>query len=354
MKFEVQYARMKEFEVQSARVKELEDELKLEKEKRAEKAKTAAKLLEKHSDLVKHDDVMSQSVEALEVERDHFVQSYYDFGLSLADVELDRVGRYREIIFPSEILEEVMDDAGVSPEKKLELPPVSSEPFRVAEKILDPPSEHVDLSYPVGQTFDPPFEEIERLRKANFKLERLMDSQSTHESNMMVNEGDGDSSSSPPTVGGKRGRSRGPTMLLNGEKKFVSANYLGQPNKGDQNRHDLVTTLGVQTRTHIPIIYADIKALSEQNSANRKKLEAHACVGRNNMAIIRLNITIDKDHKGRMTALGVGVCPIILKKTKHLLKKNKDLHNTDFELTDEVNMFQKDLKEVKDNLKLLM
>ncbi|KAF6176429.1 hypothetical protein GIB67_010066 [Kingdonia uniflora] len=202
---------------------------------------------------------------------------------------------------------------------------------------------------------------------------RLMDSQSTHESNMMVTGGDGDPSSSPPTVGGKRGRSRGPTMLLNGEKKFVSTNYLGQPNKGDQNHHDLVTTLGVQTRIHIPIIYADIKAvprdsiknimnhlegsfdmpdvsreylrnrivavwrnfksdlhtkyvkgknptvvkagvapefvniddwrtfvdycnsvvfqaLSEQNSANRKKLEVPACVGRNNMTAIRHNI----------------------------------------------------------------
>ncbi|KAF6143125.1 hypothetical protein GIB67_011084 [Kingdonia uniflora] len=266
----------------------------------------------------------------------------------------------------------------------------------------------------------------------------------------------GDSSSSPPIVGRKRGRSRGPTMLLNGKKKFVNVNYLGQPNKGDQNHHDLVTTLGVQTRTHIPIIYADIKAvprdniknimnhlegnfdmpdvsreymrdriitvwrnfksdlhtkyvkgknptvvkagvapefvnindwrtfvdycnsvafqaLSEQNSANRKKLKAPACVGRNNMAVIRHNIekirqcerldsktktsvddsiakTIDKDRKGRMIALGTGVCPIILKKTKHLLKQNEDLRNTNLELTYD----RKDLKEVKDNLKLLM
>ncbi|KAF6136738.1 hypothetical protein GIB67_020060 [Kingdonia uniflora] len=268
-----------------------------------------------------------------------------------------------------------------------------------------------------------------------------MDAQSLHESNMMVTGGDGDSSSSPPTVGGKRGRSCGPTMLLNGEKKFVSVNYLGQPNKGDQNHHDLVTTLGVQTRTHIPIIYADIKAVSRdniknimnhlegsfnmsdvsreylrdriiavwrnfksylhtkyvkgknptvvkagvapefvniddwctfvnycnsatfqdnQNSANRKKLEASACVGRNNMAVIWHNIekirqcerlnpktkissvddsiakTIDKDRKGRMIALGTGVCPIILKKAKHLLKQNEDLRNTNLELTDEI------------------
>ncbi|KAF6173861.1 hypothetical protein GIB67_039812 [Kingdonia uniflora] len=203
-----------------------------------------------------------------------------------------------------------------------------------------------------------------------------MDARSTHESNMTVIASDvniGNSPSSPPIVGGKRGRSRGPTMLPNGEKKFVSANYLGQPNKGDQNHHDLVTTLGVQTRTHIPIIYADIKAvprdniknimkhlegsfdmpdvfreylrdrivavwrnfksdlyakyvkgknptvvkaglapefvniddwrtfvdycnsavfqaLSKQNSTDGKKLEAPACVGRNNMAVIRYNI----------------------------------------------------------------
>ncbi|KAF6159372.1 hypothetical protein GIB67_032143, partial [Kingdonia uniflora] len=51
---------------------------------------------------------------------------------------------------------------------------------------------------------------------------RLKGTQSTHESNMMVIGGDGDLSSSPPIVGRKRGRSRGPTMLLNGEKNFGS------------------------------------------------------------------------------------------------------------------------------------
>ncbi|KAF6163818.1 hypothetical protein GIB67_016158 [Kingdonia uniflora] len=98
-----------------------------------------------------------------------------------------------------------------------------------------------------------------------------MDARSMHESNMTVTAGDGDSPSSSPIVGGKRGRSRGPTMQPNGEKKFVSANYLGQPNKGDQNHHDLVTTLGVQTRTHIPIIYADIKAVPRDNIKNIMK-----------------------------------------------------------------------------------
>ncbi|KAF6166352.1 hypothetical protein GIB67_034903 [Kingdonia uniflora] len=46
-------------------------------------------------------------------------------------------------------------------------------------------------------------------------------------------------------------------------------------------------------------------------------------------------MTIDKDRKGRMIALGAGVCPIILKKTKHLLKQNEDLRNKNLELTDE-------------------
>ncbi|KAF6135774.1 hypothetical protein GIB67_028630 [Kingdonia uniflora] len=64
--------------------------------------------------------------------------------------------------------------------------------------------------------------------------------------------------------------------------------------------------------------------------------------------------TIYKDRKGRMISLGASVCPIILKKSKHFLKKNKDLRNTNLELTDEVNMFRKDLKEVKDNVKLRM
>ncbi|KAF6148380.1 hypothetical protein GIB67_025599 [Kingdonia uniflora] len=93
-----------------------------------EEAKAAAKLVEKHSDLVKHDDVMSKSVEALKVEQDHFVQSNYDFGLSPSDVVLGQVRRFMEIVFPSEALEDVMADAGISPKKTLELPPESTEP----------------------------------------------------------------------------------------------------------------------------------------------------------------------------------------------------------------------------------
>ncbi|KAF6165400.1 hypothetical protein GIB67_018844 [Kingdonia uniflora] len=159
-------------------------------------------------------------------------------------------------------------------------------------------------------------------------------------------------------------------MLLNGEKKFVSTNYLGKPNKGDQNHHDLVTTLGVQTRIHIPIIYADIKAvprdniknimnhlegktptvvkasvalefvniddwrtfvdycnsavfqaLSEQNSANRKKLEAPACVDRNNMTVIRHNIEVLES--GWSSVDGGGI---------HISKKFSSSHETIYDI----------------------
>ncbi|KAF6169083.1 hypothetical protein GIB67_038580 [Kingdonia uniflora] len=163
-----------EFEDQSIRVKELEAELKLEKEKRAEEVKAAVELAKKHSDLVEHDDVISKSVEALKVERDHFIQSYYDFGLTPSDVELGWVGRYKEIVLPSEVPEEVMADAGVSLENTLELPPERVEPVRVAENTLDPPPKRIDPGLPVGQTLAPPYEEIERLRKTNFELERSL------------------------------------------------------------------------------------------------------------------------------------------------------------------------------------
>ncbi|KAF6152564.1 hypothetical protein GIB67_013011 [Kingdonia uniflora] len=98
-RFNVQSAHLKEFKNQYARVKELEAELKMEKENRAEEAKVVAKLAEKYSDLVEHDDVMPKSVKAL------------------------KVRRYKEIEFPSEVLEAVMADAGISPEKSETLEP---------------------------------------------------------------------------------------------------------------------------------------------------------------------------------------------------------------------------------------
>ncbi|KAF6171996.1 hypothetical protein GIB67_029414 [Kingdonia uniflora] len=105
------------FEDQSARVKELESKLKMEKEQRGEEAKAAEEPTIKYSELVAHDDVMMKLVEALKVEQNLFIQYYYDFGLGPDDVELGRARRYKEIEFPSEALEEVMADAGVSPEK---------------------------------------------------------------------------------------------------------------------------------------------------------------------------------------------------------------------------------------------
>ncbi|KAF6170560.1 hypothetical protein GIB67_031968 [Kingdonia uniflora] len=51
--------------------------------------------------------------------------------------------------------------------------------------------------------------------------------------------------------------------------------------------------------------------------------------------------TIDKDRKGRMIVLGVSVCLILLKKTKHLLKQNEDLRNTNLQLTNEISMLVK-------------
>ncbi|KAF6170353.1 hypothetical protein GIB67_043043 [Kingdonia uniflora] len=146
-----------------------------------------------------------------------------------------------------------------------------------------------------------------------------MDARSTHESNMTVIAGDGDSLSSPPIVGGKRGRSRGPTMLPNGEKKFgsfdmpdVSHEYLRDRivavwrnfksdlyTKYVKGKNPTVVKAGLAPefvniddwRTFVDYSNsAAFQALSEQNSTNRKKLEAPVCVGRNNMAVIRYNI----------------------------------------------------------------
>ncbi|KAF6146280.1 hypothetical protein GIB67_011752 [Kingdonia uniflora] len=108
-RLEVQSTRLKKFEDQFARVKEFEAELKLEKEQRAEEAKAVAELTAKYSNLVACDDVMFKSIEALKVERNYFIQSYYDFGLSPANVELSWVGRYKEIELPLEAPEEVLN-----------------------------------------------------------------------------------------------------------------------------------------------------------------------------------------------------------------------------------------------------
>ncbi|KAF6144335.1 hypothetical protein GIB67_024562 [Kingdonia uniflora] len=85
------------FEVQLARVKELEVDLQLERGKRVEDAIIA---VEKYSELSKHDKLMSKAVAVTLVERDHFINSYYCFGLSVDDVALTRNGRYAEIELP--------------------------------------------------------------------------------------------------------------------------------------------------------------------------------------------------------------------------------------------------------------
>ncbi|KAF6160533.1 hypothetical protein GIB67_019473, partial [Kingdonia uniflora] len=81
---------------------------------RTEEAGAAVELVTKYSELVAHDDVMSKSVEALKMERNHLIQSYYDFGLRPADVELGRVGRYKEIKFPSEVMADADSERGLN------------------------------------------------------------------------------------------------------------------------------------------------------------------------------------------------------------------------------------------------
>ncbi|KAF6156472.1 hypothetical protein GIB67_011273 [Kingdonia uniflora] len=60
-------------------------------------------------------------------------------------------------------------------------------------------------------------------------------------------------------------------MLPNGEKRYVSANDLGQPNTGDKNHHKFISTLGVLTRTHIPIIYSKITDVPDEDIQNVMK-----------------------------------------------------------------------------------
>ncbi|KAF6140280.1 hypothetical protein GIB67_000328 [Kingdonia uniflora] len=104
-----------------------------------------------------------------------------------------------------------------------------------------------------------------------------------------------------------------------------------------------------------------LEAASARNSVNRENLTALAYVGRGSMAVVphrlerfffekirkceRLNpesktasVTdfvaklVDKDRKGSLIGLGAGVCPTLLKKSKHLLIQNKDLRDINIEL----------------------
>ncbi|KAF6148029.1 hypothetical protein GIB67_024204, partial [Kingdonia uniflora] len=84
----------------------------------------------------------------------------------------------------------------------------------------------------------------------------------------------GSSSSSSTTVCKKRGRTRGPTLLLpDGQRRVVSVNHLGQPNNGDANHADLVTSIGILSCPHIPINCKTIKdVLSSDMKDIRNKL----------------------------------------------------------------------------------
>ncbi|KAF6134614.1 hypothetical protein GIB67_025729 [Kingdonia uniflora] len=112
-KFDVLMAR---FEAQSVRMKELEGDLQIEKEGRA--ADTTAAVV-KYNKLAKH--LMSDAVATALVERDHFINSYYCFGLTVKDVELAWNGKYAEIELPAEE-EEVAGDAAGTSEKIFDLP----------------------------------------------------------------------------------------------------------------------------------------------------------------------------------------------------------------------------------------
>ncbi|KAF6146668.1 hypothetical protein GIB67_008954 [Kingdonia uniflora] len=105
-----------------------------------------------------------------------------------------------------------------------------------------------------------------RERKKGFSLSEK--STNGHENETMLTGGQEASSSTTSVVGRKRGPSRGATMLPNGEKRDVSANDLGQPNRGGKNHHKFISTLGVLTRTHIPIIYSKITDVTDEDIKN--------------------------------------------------------------------------------------
>ncbi|KAF6158216.1 hypothetical protein GIB67_015010 [Kingdonia uniflora] len=80
------------------------------------------------------------------------------------------------------------------------------------------------------------------------------------------------SSSLSTTVCKKRGHTRGPTLLLpDGQRRVVSVNHLGQPNNGDTNHADLVTSIGVLSRAHIPI---NCKTIKDVPSSDMKDIRS--------------------------------------------------------------------------------
>lgn len=57
----------------------------------------------------------------------------------------------------------------------------------------------------------------------------------------------------------KRGPARGKELIEGSKKKFITTNEHGQPNALDYNLVDFSTSLGVLTRTNIPITYTNIR-----------------------------------------------------------------------------------------------
>ncbi|KAF6176839.1 hypothetical protein GIB67_026526 [Kingdonia uniflora] len=61
-----------------------------------------------------------------------------------------------------------------------------------------------------------------------------------------------------------------------------------------------------------------------------------------------------KENKGRMRGLGVGVCPIVMKKTKHLIKQNEYLRSENLQMINKVDKLEVDITKLTDTLKIFM
>ncbi|KAF6172742.1 hypothetical protein GIB67_000800, partial [Kingdonia uniflora] len=97
-------------DAQAARMKELEDKLEIEKKKRVKHAKVVK---ERYIELSEYDEVILQACTALWAEIDCFIQSYYYFGLTAADVEQGQTSKYKEIVFASDAEDEVVTNASI-------------------------------------------------------------------------------------------------------------------------------------------------------------------------------------------------------------------------------------------------
>ncbi|KAF6134682.1 hypothetical protein GIB67_002083 [Kingdonia uniflora] len=189
------------------------------------------------------------------------------------------------------------------------------------------------------------------------------------------------SSSTTSVVGIKGGPSRGATMLPNGEKRDVSANDLGQPTEiTDVPDEDIKSVMkGLEKGFYFPhvsemylrdrlatfwrIFKSDklqvcVTVLIDKILRHRRLKRIRKCERLNpeSKTTSMTNFvakSVDKDRKGRLIGLGVGVCPTLLKKVKHLLIQNEDLCDTNIELAVKVDVLHKDLQKVKDTVNVL-